>query len=58
MGDPERRVLEIYPGVTRQSCGRYDVLVHARGSGRTQFYVYEGEVWGLGVSRASVPPCR
>lgn len=57
-GDPEQRVTELYPRLTRHSCGKYDVLVHARGSGRTQFYVYAGKVWGLGVSRAWVPPCR
>jgi hypothetical protein len=57
-GDPERRAIELYPRLTRLSCGKYDVLVHARGSTRTQIYVYEGEVWGLGISRGWVPPCR
>jgi hypothetical protein len=57
-GDPERRAMQLYPRLTRHSCGKYDVLVHAKGSGRTQFYVYDGKVWGLGVSRAWVPPCR
>jgi hypothetical protein len=57
-GDPERRVTEFYPRLTRHSCGHYDVLVHARGRERTQFFVYDGKVWGLGISRESVPPCR
>lgn len=57
-GDPERRVTELYGLLSRRTCGLYDVLVLARGSTRTQFYVYNSRVWGFGVSRASVPPCR
>jgi hypothetical protein len=57
-GDPERRIDELYGLLSRRTCGLYDVLVLPRGSTRTQFYVYSGRVWGFGVSRASVPPCR
>lgn len=57
-GDPERRVAALYRRLERRSCGRYDVLVLARRATRTHVYIYEGKVWGFGVSRAVVPPCR
>ena len=58
VGDPEVRVAAVYGVLPRAECGTYAALVLRRGKTDTQFYVYKGEVWGFGLSRAGAPPCR
>jgi hypothetical protein len=58
VGDPEARITELYGVLPRAECGTYSALVLRRGGTDTQFFVYKGEVWGFGLSRAGAPPCR
>jgi hypothetical protein len=58
VGDPESRIAVLYGSLPRAECGRYSALVLRRGRAATQFYVYQGEVWGFGISWAGAPPCH
>ena len=58
VGEPEGRITALYGALPRTECGTYAALVLRRGSVDTQFYVYKGEVWGFGLSRAGAPPCH
>jgi hypothetical protein len=58
VGEPEGRITALYGALRRTECGTYAALVLRRGRVDTQFYVYKGEVWGFGLSRAGAPPCH
>jgi hypothetical protein len=58
IGDPEARIARLYGSLPRTECGTYSALVLRRGQIDTEFYVYNGNVWGFGLSRAGVPPCH
>jgi hypothetical protein len=58
VGDPETRIASLYGFLPRTECGTYSALVIRRGRADTQIYVYKGEVWGFGLSRAGAPPCH
>jgi hypothetical protein len=58
VGDPEVRIASLYGFLPRTECGTYAALVLRRGRIDTQIYVYKGEVWGFGLSRAAAPPCH
>lgn len=58
VGDPEPRVTQLYGVLPRIECGTYAALVLRRGRTDTQIYVYQGEVWGFGLSPAGAPACH
>jgi hypothetical protein len=58
VGDPEAHVTALYGNLPRTECGTYAALVLRRGPIDTQFYVYRGEVWGFGLSRAGARLCH
>ena len=58
VGDPEARITQLYGVLPRAECGTYAALVLRRGRTDTQFYVYQQEVWGFGLSPAGAPPCH
>ena len=58
IGDPEATVTAIYGTLPRAECGTYSALVLRRGRTETQFYVYDGKVWGFGLSSAGAPRCH
>ena len=58
VGEPEGRITALYGALPRTECGTYAAVVLRRGRVDTQFYVYKGEVWGFGLSRAGAPPCH
>jgi hypothetical protein len=58
IGEPEARVTEVYGYLPRSECGTYSALVIRGSRFDTQLYVYKGEVWGFGLSRAGAPPCH
>ena len=58
LGDVEGRITEIYGAMRRVECGGYSALLARRRGAVTAFYVYEGALWGFGLMRPDVPPCR
>jgi len=58
IGQPEASVTSLYGSLPRTDCGTYAALVLRRGGVDTQFYVYQGTVWGFGLSRAGARPCH
>ena len=58
IGDPSRRVGELYGLVSRRDCRGYYAFVLQRGGSVTAFYIVDEKVWGFGLSRPSVPVCR
>jgi hypothetical protein len=58
VGDPEARITRLYGVLPRAECGTYSALVLRRGGTDTQFYLYQQEVWGFGLSSAGAPPCH
>jgi hypothetical protein len=58
LGDVEARITEIYGAMRRVECGGYSALVLRRGGAVTAFYVYDGALWGFGLMRPDVAPCR
>jgi hypothetical protein len=58
MGDPAPRVTQLYGVLPRVECGTYAALVLRRGRTSTQIYLYQGRVWGFGLSSAASPACR
>ena len=58
IGDHVARVTVVYGPLTRTECGTYYSLDLPRDGALTSFYVVGDKVWGFGLSRAEVPPCR
>jgi hypothetical protein len=58
LGDSVARITSVYGPLKRRDCRGYYALLLPRGPAVTQFYVFGSELWGFGLSRASVPACR
>lgn len=58
VGDPEFRIATIYGSLFRVDCGRYSASTMRTKGVTTAFYVLDGQVWGLGLSRPAQPVCR
>jgi hypothetical protein len=58
LGDAVAQITTVYGPLRRKDCGRYYALLLPRGSTVTEFYVFNDELWGFGLSRGSVPACR
>jgi hypothetical protein len=58
LGDPVARVTSVYGPLKRRDCGAYYALLLRRGDAVTEFYVFGNQLWGFGLSRASIPACR
>jgi hypothetical protein len=58
LGDPVARITTVYGPLARRDCGRYYVLLLRRGKTVTEFYVFDDDLWGFGLSRASLRACR
>ena len=58
LGEPEARITEVYGALTRVECGGYAALTMPQGRAVTVFYVFDGSLWGFGLTRPNVPPCR
>jgi hypothetical protein len=57
-GDPAARITPLYGRLPSVSCNVYSAFLLRRRDALTAVYVLHGEVWGFGVSRPSVAPCR
>jgi hypothetical protein len=56
--DPEIRIAGIYGALLRVECGNYSALTLRRGRVTTSIYVFNGRVWGFGLSRSEHRVCR
>jgi hypothetical protein len=56
LGAPEAEIDRVHGTLVRRSCVRYTALVAANRPG-SAFYVYDGELWGFGLSRPDSAPC-
>jgi hypothetical protein len=57
-GDPASHVASVYGPLTQLDCGTYQAYQLPRRRALTVLYVFGEKVWGLGLSRPSVPVCR
>ncbi|MDQ2983853.1 MAG: hypothetical protein M3R70_08035 [Actinomycetota bacterium] len=57
-GDPVAQVTARYPRAARTTCDGYFAYTIGVHNSRTDFYVLSGKLWGFGLRRPSVPPCR
>ena len=58
LGESEARITEVYGALTRVECGGYSALKMRKGGAITVFYVFEGALWGFGLTRPDVLVCR
>jgi hypothetical protein len=58
IGDDESRVAALHGPLLRVSCGTYGALTMRGRTGTTAVYVHDGRVWGFGLSRPGLSPCR
>ena len=58
IGDDAARVTAVYGPLTRLDCGTYDAYQLPRGRFATDFYAFDGKVWGFAVTLTGVPACR
>jgi hypothetical protein len=60
IGDDGTRLFTLYRLLVRVPCGSSPYLVYTLRSRRamTSFYIRDQEVWGFGLSRPDVSPCR
>jgi hypothetical protein len=58
LGEPEARITETYDALTRVECGGYSALLLRTARTVTAFYVYEGRLWGFGLTRPDALVCR
>jgi hypothetical protein len=57
LGDPEAEVTRVHGALVRRRCIRYTALVVAGRRAQTAFYIYDGEIWGFGLTRQGANPC-
>jgi hypothetical protein len=57
LGAPESDVTDTYGALVRRRCVRYTALLMRSERVQTAFYVYDGELWGFGLTRPAVSPC-
>jgi hypothetical protein len=57
LGDPEAEATRILGALVRRHCVRYSALIIPGRRAQTAIYLYDGEVWGFGVTRPGVSPC-
>ena len=58
IGEDEARVTALYGALLRSECGDYAALAVRKRATLTVFYVVNHKVWGFGLSRPGIPPCR
>jgi hypothetical protein len=58
LGDGADRVNRRYRPLRRRQCLGYAVLALRRRGVVTDFYVVNGALWGFGLRRPRIPPCR
>jgi hypothetical protein len=57
LGDSEAEVTSIYGALIRRRCIRYSALLLRSHRAQTAFYVFEGKLWGFGLTQPGASPC-
>jgi hypothetical protein len=57
LGAPESEITDTYGALVRRRCDRYTALLMRSERVQTAFYVYNGELWGFGLTRPGASPC-
>jgi hypothetical protein len=58
MGEDLRRLRARFKPLRRTVCDGYQTLAYRAPGSVTDFYVVDGRIWGFGLRRRGVPPCR
>lgn len=58
LGATELELVDAHRNTFRTECGHYSALSLRRGRVVTVFWVRDGELWGFGLQRPSIPLCR
>ena len=58
LGEPEARVVALYPKLVRIGCEGYAVLRLAGIGVTTALYIVDGRLWAFGLFRPDLPVCR
>jgi hypothetical protein len=58
LGDSEAAITRTYGVLIRRRCIRYTALLLRDGRAQTAFYVFDGRVWGFGLTQPGANPCR
>jgi hypothetical protein len=57
LGAPESAVRRAYGSLVRRECIGYSALVTPGRRAQSAFYVFDGELWGFGLTRPGASPC-
>ena len=57
LGEPEAEVTRVFGALVRRRCIRYSALLLRGERAQTAFYVFDGELWGFGLTRPGDDPC-
>jgi hypothetical protein len=57
LGAAEAEITRLYGALVRRQCVRYTALLIRGESAQTAFYVFDGELWGFGLTRLGSSPC-
>lgn len=58
IGEDLRRLRARFKPLRRTACEGYETLAYRTFGAVTDFYVVGGRIWGFGLRRPGVPPCR
>jgi hypothetical protein len=58
IGEDLRRLRARFKPLRRTACEGYQTLAYRTFGAVTDFYVVGGRIWGFGLRRPGVPPCR
>jgi hypothetical protein len=58
LGEPEAEVTRVFGALVRRRCIRYSALLLRGERAQTAFYVFDGEIWGFGLTRPGDDPCQ
>ncbi|MEZ5098509.1 MAG: hypothetical protein R3C15_01600 [Thermoleophilia bacterium] len=58
LGDTETEVSDAFGPLLQRRCDRYDAYLRIGAKATTIFYVYEGKLWGFGLTQPGRSPCR
>jgi hypothetical protein len=58
LGAREEQVTSRYQAFSRVECGKYSALLLSTRNSFSVFYLVDGRLWGFGLIRRLVPPCR
>ena len=58
LGAAQEEITKRYPATLTIPCGAYDALVLTKRRVTTAFYIYNGSLWGFGLTRSTATSCH